>query len=171
VVRVVVGDDRRGAQRHHQPDSALDCVLEISEQERGGHPGREEHPKGGHQLAVDGREADCDEPHSKRRGEREATAREQREHDAGNRGNGDPRRRPWLKHGILVQRSLEQTLDRRDDDQQVEAVAARERRDPAHVPNVHRVVRRRLLLSMELPTGSGQAQARARKRPITQSMR
>jgi hypothetical protein len=62
-----------------------------------------------------------------------------------------------LKDGVLVQRSLEQTLDRRDDDQEVEAVAARQRRDPAHLPNVHRVVGRRLLLSMELPTRSEQA--------------
>ena len=150
MTRVVVGDDRRGTQSHHQPDSALDRVLEVPEQERGGHPGREEHPDGGHELAVDGREAGCDEPHRQGRGEREAAARQQGEHDAGNRGNGDPRRRPRLQHGVLVQRRLERAFDRPDDDQQVEAIAARQRRDPAHVPNVHRVLGPRLLLEREV---------------------
>ena len=67
-------------------------------------------------------------------GAREAPAApaEQRQHDERDRRHGEPGRRARRPQRVVPKRDLERALDRREHDQHVQAVAAREGPEPAH---------------------------------------
>ena len=130
--RLVVDHDRSAADGNRETQARLDVVGEVAEQQRRGEPGCEGRRVVGDEPSVDERERRPQEPDERRRGEPEAVARKQQQGDRGKRRDGEPPSR--LRHvgGVARERNRERALERRDQDQGVEAVSTRERPEPAH---------------------------------------
>jgi pimeloyl-ACP methyl ester carboxylesterase len=124
--------DRRAADGDDEADAGLDAVGEVPEQESRCEPDRERSAVEDRQTAVDERDRRSEQPDGGRRGEGEPPPGEQRQRDERDRGDGEPPRRLRRVGGVARERDRERTLERRDHDQRIEAVAARERPEPAH---------------------------------------
>jgi hypothetical protein len=78
-------------------------------------------------------------------GEREASAREERQYEDRHRRHRDPQRRTRCARRVPSDEELEHARDCQERDQQFEPVSARDVSDPDHLPNVAPALLKRLL--------------------------
>ena len=136
VIRVVVDDDRRAAERDGEPEPRPHGVGNLGEQKRGNQTGDGQGGGGHDEPPIDRRERGGQQPECGRSGEGEAAAAEQRQHDDRHHRDLEPQRRARLRQRVVSEGDLERGNDRPDRDQQVEPAAVRECPDPAHASNV-----------------------------------
>ena len=137
---IVVGDYRGAADHDREADPGLRGVAQVAEQKRRGKPGNRGTRRDGQDSAINHRERGGDDPHRRGRGEWEAAAREQRQHDERDRGHREPQRRVRL----VRERDPDGRCERRDHDQRVESVFASQLPQPVHGSNVPQALEPRL---------------------------
>ena len=146
MARIVDDHDHPAPDHDRQPDAAaLALVAEVAQQKRGRQTGELTAERERHQAPVDERQRGGEQPQRRRRTERPAMAPEQRQ-DERRRGRN---REPQRGRRCLVaasQRDLEAGLGRRQDDQQIEPVAADEGLQAGHPATVLHARGARLLL-------------------------
>ena len=143
--RDVVDHDHDRDDNDDQTNACFQGIAEVPEQERACQPDQAEAADEREQQSVTERDRRGQDPIDSRGGERKASAREERQHEDGNRRYGDPQRRRRCARRVASNDELEHARDRQERDQQLEPVSARDVSDLEHVPNVARALLRRLL--------------------------